>query len=242
MIVIPAIDIKGGKVVRLTQGKFTQETVYSDSPVEMARKWASYGVEMIHIVDLDGAKTGSLTNLGSVKEIAGAVKVKIELGGGMRDEESIKAALGAGVEKVVLGTKALDEQFLWNIAAKFRENLVVGIDASEGLVHTKGWVLKTNMKAVDLARKIASLGIKTINYTDISKDGMLEGPNLDSLREMLQIGGLDVIAAGGVSSIDDIKKLKVLEKDGLKGIIIGKALYEGKLDLGEAVKVCSQKE
>lgn len=242
MIVIPAIDIKGGKVVRLTQGKFAQETVYSDSPVEMARKWASFGVEMIHVVDLDGAKTGSLKNLGSVKDIAGAVKSKIELGGGIRDEESIRAALDAGVDKVVLGTKALDEQFLWNIAAKFKERLVIGIDASEGLVHTKGWVFKTDMKAVDLARKIASLGIRTINYTDISKDGMLEGPNLDSLREMLRIGGVDIIAAGGVSSIDDIRKLKSLEKDGLKGVIIGKALYEGKLDLGEAVKVCLQKE
>ena len=242
MILIPAIDIKGGKVVRLTQGKFSQETVYSDSPVEMALKWASFGVGMIHIVDLDGAKAGSPKNLGIVKKIAQSVGVKIELGGGIRDEESVKAALDAGVAKVVLGTKALDEQFLWNIAAKFRDNLVVGIDASDGFVHTKGWVFKTDMKATDLARRIASLGIRTINYTDISKDGMLEGPNIDSLREMLMIGGLDIVAAGGVSNIGDIRKLKALEKDGLTGVIVGKALYEGKIDLAEAVGVCSQKE
>jgi len=242
MIAIPAIDIKGGKVVRLTQGKFSQETVYSDSPVETARKWASFGVSMIHIVDLDGARTGSLKNLGIVKEIARSVSARIELGGGIRDEESVKAALDAGVAKVVLGTKALDEQFLWNIAAKFRDNLVVGIDASGGLVHTKGWVFRTDMKATDLARRIAALGIRTINYTDISKDGMLEGPNTDSLGEMLRVGALDVIAAGGISTIDDIKKLKALEKDGLKGVIIGKALYEGRIDLAEAVRVCSRNE
>lgn len=242
MIIIPAIDIKGGKVVRLVQGKFSKETVYSDSPIEMARKWASFGVEMIHVVDLDGAAEGRLKNLDTIKEIAKNVKSKIELGGGIRDEEAIKRVLEAGVAKVVIGTKALDEVFLWHVAAKFKDAIVVGIDARDGIAYTKGWAFETKTRVADLVRMIEKCGVRTINYTDISKDGMLSGPNIDSLREILGQTKMDVIASGGISGIEDIKRLKQLEKDGLRGVIIGKALYENRIDLAEAIKVCLQKE
>lgn len=242
MIVIPAIDIKGGKVVRLSQGEASRQTAYSDSPLEVARKWEAFGVEMIHIVDLDGALEGSLRNLDIVSRIARCVRPKIELGGGIRDEETIKRVLDAGIEKIVIGTKALDQKFLDSIARRFMGNIVVGIDARDGLVHTKGWVFKTEVTVSELANRISSTGIDTVNYTDISKDGMLEGPNIDALRELLKATKLNIVAAGGVSTIGDIRKLKALESEGLKGIIIGKALYEGKLDLAEAIKICSQKE
>lgn len=242
MIVIPAIDIRLGKVVRLSQGEFSRQTTYSDSPLETARRWESFGVEMIHIVDLDGALEGRVRNLDIVREIAKKVRPKIELGGGIRDEDAIKRAIDAGVAKVVIGTKALDQKFLKFAAKAFRGNIVAGIDARDGLVRTKGWVFKTEVTAVELANRIGSAGIDTINYTDISKDGMLEGPNIDSLRELISATRLNIVAAGGVSSIEDIIKLKALEAEGLRGVIIGKALYEGKLDLAEAMKICSRKE
>lgn len=242
MIVIPAIDIRGGKVVRLSQGEYSRETVYSDSPLETAKRWESFGVEMIHIVDLDGALEGKAVNLDIVGKIAKSVGPKIELGGGIRDEETIKRAVDAGVAKVVIGTKALDRKFLDSVAKTFRGKIVAGIDARGGLVHTKGWVFKTGVTAVELAGRIGSAGIDTINYTDISKDGMLEGPNIDSLRELITATGLNIVAAGGVSSIEDVVRLKALGNRGLKGVIIGKALYEGKLDLAEAIKICSRKE
>lgn len=236
MIVIPAIDIRGGKVVRLTQGRFSEETVYSDSPVDMARRWESAGAEMIHVVDLDGAAQGRPVNLDIVRKIASAVKADIELGGGIRDEESIGKAVDAGVSKVVLGTRALDEKFLAHAVKAFGSNIVVGIDASNGVVFTKGWVVKSGAKAVDLARMVESAGVRTVNYTDISKDGMLAGPNIDSVKELLDATGLEIVVAGGVSEISDIKKLKAIPGRGIKGAIIGKALYEARIDLGEAIK------
>ena len=242
MIVIPAIDIRLGKVVRLSQGEYSRQTTYPDSPLAMAKKWESYGVGMIHIVDLDGALEGRLANLGLVKDIAGSVKPKIELGGGIRDENTIEMAIAAGVDKVVIGTKALDRKFLASIARNFRDNIVIGIDARDGLVCTWGWTLKTDTTAVELAKTVEGCGLRTINYTDISKDGMLEGPNIDSLREILKAVKIDIVAAGGISKIEDIKNLKALESEGLKGVIVGKALYEGMFDLAEAVKICSQKE
>lgn len=238
MIAIPAIDIRGGKVVRLRQGNFTEQTTYSDSPVEIAAQWAACGARMLHIVDLDGAVEGMVKNLDLVRKIAAAVKMQVELGGGIRDEDSIRRAMDSGVSKVVIGTRALDENFLRPVLKKFGDSIVVGIDASQGMVVTKGWVVKTASKAVDLARRVESLGARTINYTDISTDGMLAGPNIDSLRELLEVTTMDVVVAGGVSSIEDIRRLKALEEDGLRGIIIGKALYEGKVDLTEAIRIC----
>ena len=243
MIVIPAVDIKGGKVVRLTQGLADRQTVYSESPVEMAEKWASFGVELIHVVDLDGALQGELKNLRIVQDIVGAVKPKIELGGGIRDLQTIERVLDAGVQKVCVGTKALDRRFLAAISkSDFREMVVVSIDAKDGFVHTKGWVEKTDIKATELVKEVADFGIATVNYTDISKDGMLEGPNIDSLKELLKLSKVNIIAAGGVTTVEDVKKLKSLGKNGLKGIIIGKALYEKRIDLAEAIEICSQKE
>jgi phosphoribosylformimino-5-aminoimidazole carboxamide ribotide isomerase len=239
MIVIPAVDIKGGKVVRLTQGRAVEATVYSDSPVEMAVKWASFGVGLIHVVDLDGALEGEIRNLKIVKEIVTAVSAKIELGGGIRDMGTIERVLDAGVEKVCIGTKALDKKFLAAVSkSEFREMVIVAIDAKDGLVHAKGWTEKTGIKATDLVKEVADFGITTVNYTDISKDGMLEGPNIASLKELLSISKSEIVAAGGVTTIDDVRKLKALEKNGLKGMIIGKALYEGKIDLAEAMEIC----
>lgn len=241
MKIIPAIDLKGGKVVRLAQGMIDRETVYSDSPVEVARKWASFGIEMIHVVDLDGAFDGELKNLGIVSQIARAVKPKIELGGGIRDEAAIKASLDAGASRVVIGTRALEERFLEKVVNLYGKNIVVGIDACSGMVWTKGWTTETDVKAVDLARKIEAAGVRTINYTDISRDGMLEGPNLEGLRELLRAVDIDVIAAGGISNIEDVRNLKKLESEGLSGIIIGKALYENKIDLKEAIDIAKAK-
>ena len=241
MIVIPAVDIKSGKVVRLTQGLAGEETVYPGSPVEMAVNWASFGVRLIHVVDLDGALKGELKNLRIVKEIVKAVKANIELGGGIRDIETIERVLDAGIQKVCIGTKALDIKFLADISkSDFREMIVISIDAKDGFVHTKGWVKNTGVKATDLVKEVANFGITTVNYTDISKDGMLEGPNIKDLKAILEVAELDVIAAGGISTIDDVKKLKALERDGLKGMIIGKALYENKIDLAEAINICSR--
>lgn len=241
MIVIPAIDIRDGKVVRLSQGEYDRQTTYSDSPAELAGKWESYGVRMIHIVDLDGALEGRAVNIDIVKAIARIIKPKIEFGGGIRDEKTIESAVSAGIDKIVIGTKALDEKFLKAIVREFGEHIVVGIDARDGIVRTKGWTIKTEITAVELAKRVEALGVRTINYTDISRDGMLDGPNVDSLKGILKSVKMDVIAAGGVSRIEDVRKLKALEPDGLKGMIVGKALYEGTLDLAEAIRVCSQR-
>ena len=242
MKIIPAIDIRGGKVVRLIQGNMELETVYSDSPVEIAERWASFNVELIHIVDLDGALEGQLKNLDIIKEIIKKIKPKVEVGGGIRDEAAIKEVLDAGADKVVIGTKALEGDFLEKAVKRFKNKIVVAIDAREGLVYSKGWVFMTKVSAIELAKKAEAAGVKCINYTDISKDGTLEGHNTRGLEKLLKAVKIDVVASGGISNIDDVKRLKGLEKDGLCGMIIGKALYENQLDLKEAIKVCSQKE
>jgi phosphoribosylformimino-5-aminoimidazole carboxamide ribotide isomerase len=239
MKVIPAIDIRNGRVVRLAQGASKRETVYLDSPLEAARMWAAEGADFIHIVDLDGAIEGKFKNLSLIKEIADKTKAKIELGGGIRDENTIRDILAAGVEKVVIGTKALDDAFLSDMVKKFGEKIVTGVDARRGFVHTKGWLLKTKIKATDLVKRIADTGVSTINYTDISRDGMLEGPNIEAILEILRAVKVDVVAAGGISTIEDVKRLKALEKEGLKGMIIGKALYEKTIYLREAIAICA---
>ena len=238
MKIIPAIDIMDGKVVRLSQGKADKKTVYSDSPIEMALKWTASGADLLHVVDLDGAIKGDFKNLPLIKKMAGSVRAKIELGGGLRDENIIEDLFVAGIAKIVLGTKALDEKFLSWALKKFGEKIVAGIDARDGVVYTKGWLKDSGVKAVDMVKKMASAGVKTVNYTDISKDGMLAGPNIKSLEEVLDAGKIDVVAAGGISTVKDVMDLKKLEPRGLKGIIIGKALYENTIDLKEAIKIC----
>jgi len=238
MIVIPAIDIRDGKVVRLMQGDYTKETVYSNSPIDVARKWDGCGARLIHIVDLDGALEGKLKNAEVVRRIAAEVKADIELGGGIRDEATIESVLAAGVSRVVLGTSALDEGFVKRMGWRFGKKIAVGIDAKDGIVRTKGWIQKTNFRAVDFVRRLEDTGIGGIIYTDISRDGMLEGPNIAELEAMLRATSLGVIASGGVSTLEDITELKALESRGLVGLIIGKALYDGKIDLAEAVQLC----
>ena len=238
MKVIPAIDIRGGKVVRLLQGDYAKETVYSDLPVDIAKKWESCGAKIIHIVDLDGALEGKLKNIETVRQIADEVEADIELGGGIRDEATIENVLAAGVDRVVLGTSALDEGFVKRMGWRFGEKIIVGIDAKDGIVRTKGWIQKTNFLAVDFVKRLEDTGIGGIIYTDISRDGMLEGPNIAELEAMLKATSIGIVASGGVSTLEDITELKALESRGLVGVIIGKALYEGKIDLTEAIQLC----
>ncbi len=238
MKVIPAIDIKGGKVVRLAQGDYSKETVYSDSPIDVAKKWDGCGAKFIHIVDLDGALEGKLKNEAALRRITAGVNADIELGGGIRDEATIESVLEAGVKRVVLGTSALDEGFVKRMGWRFGSKIIVGIDAKDGIVRTKGWMQKTGLKAVDFARRLEDTGIGGIIYTDISRDGMLEGPNITELEAILKATSIGVIASGGVSTLEDITELKALESRGLVGVIVGKALYEGKIDLREAIKLC----
>jgi phosphoribosylformimino-5-aminoimidazole carboxamide ribotide isomerase len=201
------------------------------------------GATFLHVVDLDGAIEGKFKNLELIKEMARDVKIaRIELGGGLRDESIISQVLDAGVHKVVIGTKTLDKKFLSSVLRKFNNRIVVGIDAKDGFVYTKGWLYKSKLKATDLLSRAIALGAKIINYTDISRDGMLGGPNTDSLRAILHVAKdrAGVVASGGISTIEDVKKLKSLEPEGLKGIIIGKALYERRIDLKEAIRICSE--
>lgn len=239
MLIIPAIDIKDGKVVRLIQGNFKEETVYSNNPVSIAKKWINAGAQLIHIVDLDGALTGEVKNFDSIKAIVenAARSIAIEVGGGIRDKETIERLFEIGVERVVLGTKVIeDRDFLKNAVDTWNERVVVGIDASDGNVCTKGWTLKTEIKAADFAKEVQEAGVKNIIYTDISKDGTLKGPNIEGIKDFIKSVNVNIIASGGVSCLDDIKILKSLESDGLTGVITGKALYEGKIDLREAIQ------
>ncbi|HRZ86951.1 MAG TPA: 1-(5-phosphoribosyl)-5-[(5-phosphoribosylamino)methylideneamino]imidazole-4-carboxamide isomerase [bacterium] len=240
MIIIPAIDLKDGKCVRLFQGKFDQVKEYSADPVAVARKWEDAGAKIIHVVDLDGALTGEPKNLEAVRTIAAAVSARIELGGGLRDFETIQRALDIGVDRVVLGTKAIEDMdFLRKCVAKHREKIVVGIDAKDGVVYAKGWTEKGDKSALNLARNVEFIGVRNIICTDIARDGALTRPNFDFFKQLKKTVKINVIASGGVSSLKDIVDLLPL---GLAGVIVGKALYEDRIDLGEAIRLCSQKE
>ncbi len=235
MIIIPAVDIKGGRCVRLEQGRLERETVYSEDPVEVARRWASLGAELIHVVDLDAAVKGWPVNFELVSEMAGAVKVPIEIGGGIRDMDSAGRYLALeGVKRIILGTAACeDEGLVKTLAGKYPGRVAVGIDASGGKVAIKGWLEVTDEDAISLGRKLEGLGVSCIIYTDISRDGMLAGPNLEAMREMAGAVSIPVVASGGVSSIKDIENLMGME---LEGVIIGKALYSGDIELKEAIE------
>ncbi len=240
MIIYPAIDIKGGRCVRLTQGRADQETVYFADPAEPARLWRAAGAAWVHVVDLDGAFTGKPQNLDAVRRIA-ALGMKVQLGGGMRDAATVAEALAAGVERVVIGTRACEEpQFLAELVAKNGgARIAVGIDARNGRVATKGWVDTSEKLATDLARQVAALGVQTIIYTDISRDGMLEGPNIAAQRALLAEAPVRVIASGGVSSRSDVEALAKLgaEEPRLDGVIVGKALYEKRVDLADLIGI-----
>ena len=238
MLLIPAIDLKKGVVVRLTQGEKDTAVVYSDDPAEVAKLWESKGAELIHVVDLDGAMMGYHQNLESVKKIVNAVKIPVQFGGGVRSIRTIEEVLGIGVAKVIIGSKAaIDPNLTRDAIAKFNDKIIVGIDAKGGKVAVWGWQQMTEYTALDLAQEMKRSGVTRIIYTDIARDGMLEGPNFDAVREFTQAIKLEVIAAGGITSLDDIKKLLAFEKIGLKGAIVGKAIYTGKIELSEAIKM-----
>ena len=220
--------------MRLLQGSYEKETVYSSKPVEMAKKWVACGAKRLHVVDLDGALSGELKNLEIVEEIVRQTGVPVQLGGGIRTKQAVEIVLDKGVEFVILGTKACqDRTLLKEVAADFGEKIIVSIDARDGLVATDGWTKVSETTASDLAGQAESAGVKTIIYTDISRDGMLKGPGLEGIKGILDSTRLSVIASGGVSCSDDINRL---DKMGVTGIIIGKALYEGRIDLKQAIE------
>lgn len=227
MLLFPAIDLMGGEVVRLRRGIATEKTVYSNDPAAFARKWQDAGGDWIHIVDLDAAFSGTQTNLESVSAICRNVSVPCQLGGGIRSEEAIRAALDAGVSRVILGTKASQTpDFIGEMCAIFGgDKIAVGIDAKDGLVAVKGWTETTNQRAIDLALAAEKAGAETVIYTDIATDGMLQGPNFAELEKLLASLTCNLIASGGVSSAEDVKQLASMP--GLYGAIIGKALYDG---------------
>jgi len=239
MLVIPAIDLKNGSCVRLVQGRKTDATVYDASPVEMAQQFVRTGARMIHVVDLDGAfKGGESPNRAVVKEIVAAVDVAVEFGGGVRTIDDVQQLCDAGVARIVLGTVAVESpDLLRELILRFADRICVGIDARAGQVMTRGWESETQISSVDLARLVAGAGIKRIIYTDIARDGMLTGPNIDQTIAVARAANVQVTASGGVSSLDDIKRLRDAGEPLLDSVIVGKALYEQKFKLEDAINL-----
>lgn len=236
MEIIPAIDIIAGRCVRLVQGKFDQETVYSDDPVQIAEQWERQGARRLHVVDLDGARTGHPQNLSVLQEIVQAVRIPVQTGGGIRTPETARRVLRVGVDRVIIGTSAaLDELLAQALFAELGEKAVLGVDALNGYVAVRGWQARTEERAVDFARRMLSYGARRIIFTDISRDGMLSGVNVPAIERMLTAVDVPVIASGGVGSIEDIKRLVPLEEKGLEGVILGKALYTGAVELPDAI-------
>ena len=232
MIIFPAIDILDGKCVRLIQGDYNQEKVYSDSPVDMAKQWESIGAEYIHIVDLNGAKTGESINKDIIIQIANTVKIPVQVGGGIRSMDTISDYLENGVSRVIVGTAAITNQrFLKEAVNLYDDKIVVSLDARNGYVATDGWTDTSNVKAIELVKELETIGVKTIVYTDIAKDGMLEGPNLTEQDEINLATSMDVIASGGITTKEDVDALSARN---LYGAIIGKALYDGKLEFSSS--------
>ncbi len=238
MLIIPAIDIKDGCVVRFTQGKLDKK-IYSRDPVKTARHWVRQGAKLIHVVDLDGAFGGIPKNLEAVKQIAKAVNVPIQFGGGVRDADTIKKILRFGAYRVILGTKAIeDKTFLKKAFKEFGDKIIISVDLKGQSMLIKGWQNTSSSKdALGFARALKAAGFKQLIYTDILKDGTLKGPNIKNIKKMLKETGMRIIASGGIGSLDDIYRLSALEKQGLIGVIVGKALYEGKFTLSEALKL-----
>ncbi len=238
MILFPAIDLKGGKCVRLLRGEMSAATTFNDDPADQARKFAAAGCRWIHVVDLDGAFAGAPVNARAVEAILGAVKVPVQLGGGIRDGARIKAWLDAGIARVILGTVALRDPDLVKQACRdWPGRIVVGIDARGGRVAVEGWAETSDVLAVDLARRFEDAGVAAIVYTDIDRDGALQGPNVEATAALARAVKIPVIASGGVSSLDDLRALKARAADGIAGVISGRALYDGRIDLAEAVKL-----
>jgi len=241
MLVIPAIDLKAGKCVRLLQGRDDTVTVYSDDPVSTARRWESCGARLLHVVDLDGAFTGDQKNVEAISKIRDAVKMEIEVGGGIRDLKKIEELIAMGIDRIILGTVAVEKPELVSEACRrFPGRILAGIDARDGKVAVKGWVEITPADAKTLAKEAEKKGAAGIIYTDISTDGMMTGPNINAMEEMVKTVRIPLIASGGVSSLGDIRNL--MEIQGLWGVITGKAIYSGSLDLREAIQLAQQAE
>ena len=235
MRIFPAIDLRNGKCVNLIQGRADAETIFSEDPISVAESWADQGAEYLHLVDLDGAFEGDSANLSIVKEIVQRISIPTQLGGGIRDMERIEHILGLGVSRLILGTAALRNwELVQDAATKYPKQIVVGIDATNGLVATEGWVNVSERQATEFAREMTSLGVETIIYTDITSDGMLAGPNVEATSEIITSldSSIEVVASGGVTTLDDLKNLKAI---GSAGAIIGRALYTQQLDLQLAI-------
>jgi phosphoribosylformimino-5-aminoimidazole carboxamide ribotide isomerase len=238
MIIYPAIDIKDGKCVRLVQGKAEKKTTYNESPVNQAKFFEDSGAEFLHIVDLDGAFSGTSANKEVICEIIQAVKIPVQIGGGVRDLDYISNLLSLGASRIILGTAAIKNPALIEIAATtYPKKIVLGIDAKNEMVAIEGWVEISNLTAVELINKFRHLALSHIVYTDIEKDGLKQGPNLNAIKNVAKNSPFPIIASGGVGSINDIKKIKMLEEFGVKGIIIGKALYDKAFTLKQAMEV-----
>lgn len=235
MLLIPAIDIKEGKCVRLRQGLMEDSTVFSDSPLAMADKWVELGAKRIHLVDLDGAFAGEPANADVINSIAEKYpNVPIQIGGGIRDEKTIQAYIDAGVEYVIIGTRAANEpEFIGEIAQEFGKNLIIGLDAKDGTVAVDGWAKLTEHNVVDLARRFENDGVQAIIYTDIARDGMMQGVNLDATQQLAESVDIPIIASGGVTNMDDLIELQKIEASGISGVITGRAIYEGTLDFAQ---------
>ena len=236
MIVIPAIDLKEGRCVRLEQGLMERDTVFNDNPAAQALEWQSQGAELLHIVDLDGAFAGEPKNRAAIEAIVKAIDIPTQLGGGIRDLATVEAYLSLGLSRVILGTAAQrNPELVKEACAKFPGRIVVGIDAMNGMVAVQGWAEVTGVTAVDLAKKLEGYGVAAIIYTDIARDGMLQGPNLEATKALAKAISIPVIASGGVSTLKDIENLMAIEQYGVTGVITGKAVYTGAIKLAEAI-------
>jgi phosphoribosylformimino-5-aminoimidazole carboxamide ribotide isomerase len=243
VIIIPAIDLKDGKCVRLSQGRMDQETVYSENPVEMAKHWESKGAERIHIVDLNGAMTGKPFHRPLIEEIVRSVHIPVEIGGGIRDLTTIEDYLRNGAEWVILGTAALrNRNLLIEACHRFPGKVILGIDARRGKVAVSGWKEETSLNAGELANQFEGIGLSAIIFTDIERDGMGTGLNLESTRNLSRSTSIPIIASGGVSKKEDIERLLELESDGVVGVVVGRALYTGSLDLEEAIRLSKRSQ
>jgi len=238
MIVIPAIDLKEGRCVRLEQGLMERDTVFNDNPAAQALEWQQQGAELLHIVDLDGAFAGEPKNRTAIEAIVGAISIPTQLGGGIRDLATVEAYLSLGLSRVILGTAAQrNPELVKEACSKFPGRIVVGIDAKDGMVAVQGWAEVTGVTAVELAKKFEGYGVAAIIYTDIARDGMLQGPNLESTRALAEAVSIPVIASGGVSTLKDIENLMAIEQYGVTGVITGKAVYTGAIRLAEAIQL-----
>ena len=237
MEVIPAIDLLDGKCVRLYQGDYNQASIFNNNPVEVARQWASEGATRLHVVDLDGAKEGKSVNLAVIEAIAKAIDIPVQVGGGLRDRAGVATLLNTGVKLAILGTVAVEKpELVTELCQEFPQQIVVGIDARNGMVATRGWLETSEVAATDLAQRMAQQGAAAIIYTDIHRDGTLSGPNMPALRELAESIEIPVIASGGVSSLTDLLSLLSLESIGVTGVIVGRAIYTGDVSLKEAVR------